>query len=85
MSDEPDESKPRRHLWPWIILLMFLVGVTLAILWMYHEVQRIQRNKRYRTGRVDAPLVLPRSPGRGGAVTTAWRATAGGRSQRLGA
>ena len=44
-------EKPRRYRWPWFVLAAFLVGVTLAILWMSFAVHRLERERD-----VNAPL-----------------------------
>jgi len=34
-----------RYTWPWFVLAAVLLAVALSILWMRHEVKRIERNR----------------------------------------
>ncbi len=47
MTDDPRNSAgpegPRKYRWPWVVLLLFLVGIALAVLWMSAEVARAKR------------------------------------------
>ena len=35
----------RRYVWPWLVLAAVLLAVALAILWMRHEVKRIEQSR----------------------------------------
>ena len=35
----------RRYTWPWLVLAAVLLAVALSILWMRHEVKRIERSR----------------------------------------
>jgi hypothetical protein len=52
--ENPNEN-PRRHRWPWLVLAAFLLGVSLAVLWISFEVRKVERERD-----VNAPL--PASP-----------------------
>lgn len=40
------ERPPRqRYTWPWLVLAAVLLAVALSILWMRHEVKRIERSR----------------------------------------
>ncbi len=40
------EKRPRRrYTWPWLLLAAVVLGIVLSILWMRHEVNRIQRSR----------------------------------------
>jgi len=42
---ETNPPAPHRHLWPWIVLAFVLLGVLLAVVWVRHEVLRLQWQK----------------------------------------
>jgi len=35
----------RRYTWPWLVLAAVLLAVVLSILWMRHEVNRIEQSR----------------------------------------
>jgi len=40
------ERQPRqRYTWPWLVLAAVLLAVALAILWIRHEVKRIEQSR----------------------------------------
>jgi hypothetical protein len=39
----------RRYTWPWLVLAAVLLGVALSIVWMRHEVKRIQQSRDLNT------------------------------------
>jgi hypothetical protein len=44
--NEPNEKLPRhRYQWPWLVLVAFLLGVALAILWMSFEVRKVEQER----------------------------------------
>jgi hypothetical protein len=38
---------PHRRLWPWFLLVAFLVAILLAVLWLSVEVRRLKERRRY--------------------------------------
>jgi hypothetical protein len=46
-SSQSHISSPqsRRYIWPWFVLVGFLLAVLLAILWVSKEVQRTRRQR----------------------------------------
>ena len=45
MPRKNDFPPKRRYLWPWIILIGFLLGVALAVVWMTVEVRRTRQRR----------------------------------------
>jgi hypothetical protein len=51
MSDRPGsegqlrEGPPRRYRWPWVVLGFFLLGVTLTVLAVRREAQRVREQR----------------------------------------
>jgi hypothetical protein len=40
-----DDSQPN-YRWPWVVLVLFILGAFLAVVWMLAEVKRLQRIHR---------------------------------------
>jgi hypothetical protein len=38
---------PHRRLWPWFLLVAFLVAILLAVLWLSVEVRRLKERRQY--------------------------------------
>jgi lipopolysaccharide export LptBFGC system permease protein LptF len=38
-------ASQKRYHWPWVVLAAVLLAVALAILWVRHEVKRIERSR----------------------------------------
>jgi hypothetical protein len=53
MSEETDQPKYR---WPWLLLLLFLLGLFLAVVWMLAEAKRTQRLQRANPPPVTRPV-----------------------------
>jgi F0F1-type ATP synthase assembly protein I len=41
----------KRFIWPWIVAAMVLLGITLAVVWVRREAQRIQNQRQYQIPR----------------------------------
>lgn len=46
MEREPARP-PHRRLWPWFMLIAFLLAILLAVLWLSIEVRRLQEQRQY--------------------------------------
>lgn len=46
MGEETDQPKYR---WPWLLLLLFVLGLFLAVVWMLAEVKRTQQLRQANT------------------------------------
>ena len=44
-ASEIQRQPKRRYTWPWFVLAAVLLAVALSILWMRHEVKRIERSR----------------------------------------
>jgi F0F1-type ATP synthase assembly protein I len=44
-SVQPDNPPPRRYRWPWFVLAFFLLGVTLTVIAVRREVQRVKEQR----------------------------------------
>ena len=46
MEDVPNpaDAKPR-HLWPWLLLAVIVLGVVLAVIWVSAEVRRTKQRR----------------------------------------
>jgi hypothetical protein len=60
---------PHRRLWPWFLLVAFLVAILLAVLWLSVEVRRLKERRQYyiptgETNRIVIGTNAPVSPAR---------------------
>jgi F0F1-type ATP synthase assembly protein I len=46
-NQSPDPVTKKRFVWPWIVVMMVLIGIALAVLSMRREAQRIQNQRQY--------------------------------------
>ena len=44
-AKESERPSQRRYTWPWLVLAAVLLAVALSILWMRHEVKRIEQSR----------------------------------------
>ena len=42
-----EKETPRRHRWPWLALILFLLGVIAAILWMSYAVHEVRQERQF--------------------------------------
>jgi hypothetical protein len=60
---------PHRRLWPWFLLVAFLVAILLAVLWLSVEVRRLKERRQYyiptgETNRIVTGTNAPVAPAR---------------------
>jgi len=46
-NQSPDPVTKKQFVWPWIVVMMVLIGIALAVLSMRREAQRIQNQRQY--------------------------------------
>ena len=51
----PTDVKPR-HFWPWLLLVAFVLGVVLAVIWVGAEVRRTKQRRE-----LNMPASTPRA------------------------
>jgi len=44
--NEQNEN-PRRYKWPWFVLAMVVLGIVLAIVWMFFAVRKVERERNF--------------------------------------
>ncbi len=52
--DNPNQD-PQRYRWPWFVLAAFLLGVTLAIVWMGFAVHQEKQERNFNVPPPGAP------------------------------
>lgn len=55
---------PHRRLWPWFLLVAFLLAILLAVLWLSVEVRRLKERRQYYipTGETNTTLTGTNAP-----------------------
>jgi hypothetical protein len=55
---------PHRRLWPWFLLVAFLVAILLAVLWLSVEVRRLKERRQYYipTGETNRIVISTNAP-----------------------
>lgn len=63
MENEPARP-PHRRLWPYFLLIAFLLAILLAVLWLSVEVRRLKERRQYYipSGETNAPASGTNAP-----------------------
>lgn len=59
METSPAPPTPRRHLWPWIVLLLVILGAVLAVLGITAEARRTRERRQYYLPAGENAVVMP--------------------------
>lgn len=46
--NEPNEDR-RRYKWPWFVAAAVLLGIVLAVAWMFFAVKKVERERDFNT------------------------------------
>ena len=45
--NEPSENPKRHYKWPWFVLAAVVLGIALAVVWMFFAVKKVERERDF--------------------------------------